>query len=132
MKLVTAAAIIEEGSLLIAKRGGESDLEGLWELPGGKVEEGESPEECLERELFEELGVRTDIFEEFASNEIPGKGEPMRLLAFMAKIVEGRPKAFVHAEVRWVRPDELVKYSFCPADVAIVKKLKDRMEEGIA
>ena len=76
MKLVTAAAIIEEGSLLIAKRGGESDLEGLWELPGGKVEEGESPEECLERELFEELGVRTDIFEEFASNEIPGKVSP--------------------------------------------------------
>ncbi|HNZ08916.1 MAG TPA: (deoxy)nucleoside triphosphate pyrophosphohydrolase [Bacillota bacterium] len=132
MRIVTAAAIIEKGSLLIARRGCTSDHEGLWELPGGKVEKGETPEECLVRELYEELGVEVDISGEFARSDIPGKVEPMELLAFDARIIKGRPKASVHTELRWVGPDELGEYAFCPADVPIVTKLKARMEEGMA
>jgi 8-oxo-dGTP diphosphatase len=61
MLQVTAAVIIEDGRLLLARRPAGDHLEGFWELPGGKVEPGESPEQCLRRELIEELNMRSEV-----------------------------------------------------------------------
>ena len=60
MKLVTAAVIIEIGKTLLTRRKSRENLQGFWEFPGGKIEENETPQECLEREIFEELGVQSE------------------------------------------------------------------------
>ena len=67
MKIVTAAVIIEDGRLLLAQRAADDPLAGLWELPGGKVEEGETLQQCLERELMEEMSLRSQAGEVVAS-----------------------------------------------------------------
>ena len=102
MRIVTAAVIIEEGKLLIARRGEGSDQAGLWELPGGKAEEGETLQECLNRELKEELGITASIGSEIMRVDIPGREGKMELVALKAEIEEGRPKAVEHSEIAWI------------------------------
>ena len=61
LKIVTAAVVISEQTVLLTRRAPGQSLEGYWEFPGGKIEEGESLQECLKRELFEELGVQSEV-----------------------------------------------------------------------
>lgn len=130
MKLVTAAVIIEEGKLLIARRGNGSDQEGLWELPGGKAEQGETLQECLRRELHEELGIIARIGDEIMRVDIPGRNGRMALVALRADIVDGKPEAIEHSEIAWIKRDELAHYEFCPADRLMLDELGRLMEKG--
>lgn len=130
MKIVTAAVIIEEGKLLIARRGEGSDQTGLWELPGGKAEEGETLRECLNRELKEELGINASIGREIMRVDIPGREGKMALVAFKAEIEEGMPMAIEHSEIAWITCDELASYKFCPADILMLGEVGKLMEEG--
>jgi len=119
-----AAAIIRKGDkILICKRGAGGNCEFLWEFPGGKQEENESLEECLERELREELGVKIRIKGVFEKTTYKYADREIFFTFFNAEIVEGEPEPEVHEEIRWVSPGELSEYEFCPADVEIVKKL---------
>lgn len=130
MRIVTAAVIIEEGKLLIARRGEGFDQAGLWELPGGKAEEGETLRECLSRELKEELGITASIGDEIIRVGIPGREGKMELVALKADIEEGRPMAAEHSEIAWISSDELESYKFCPADVLMLAEVGKLMGKG--
>ena len=121
---VVAAGVVRdpEGRILLARRP-RGHMAGLWELPGGKVHEGESPTAALARELDEELGVtaRAERPLTFAVHEEPGLR--ILLLFFETRIEHGRPVAREGQEIAWVAPADLPRYPTPPADAALVAEL---------
>lgn len=123
---VTAAVLRRGEKILIAQRA-TGALAGLWEFPGGKLEAGESPEVCLARELFEELGVHARIGEALTATVHHYPQISIELLVYRAEIVEGEPQAREHAAVAWVTIDELASYELAPADLPAVAKLREEL-----
>lgn len=123
---VAAGILSSEGRVLIAKRSAGAPLGGLWELPGGKVEPGETSEEAVRRELSEELGVAVRVEGLFATSEYLSELATIRLSAYRVTLLGGTPEPTVHEELRWVSPSELEGYDFAPPDVPIVRALAAR------
>jgi mutator protein MutT len=126
MKLVQVAAglISREGRYLIARRKGNVHLGGLWEFPGGKCEPGETLEDCLRRELQEELAIRIGAPVRFKTIRHEYPEATVELHFFRCSILWGEASAIDCAEVRWVSPDELLDYEFPPADRPIIEALR--------
>ena len=121
---VTAAILEKDGKILIAKRKtGDKLFAGLWEFPGGKVEEGETPEECMARELKEELDIEVEVGELITSNKHKYPHGIFELLAYRVKHVSGEMVLNDHEEIKWVTADEMSNYEFPPADLPIIKEL---------
>ena len=129
---VAAGLIHHDGRYLIAKRRAGVHLAGLWEFPGGKREQGETLEECLRRELFEELNIRIDAPVPFRiiKHEYPEK--TVELHFFRCAIEAGLATPLDSAEIRWVHPSELGEYQFPPADRPIIEALqRDAVGPGL-
>lgn len=122
MKRVTAAVIIEHGCLLIARRPPGDHLEGMWELPGGKIEDGETPQQCLERELLEELAMDARAGDIVASTTYDYDHGSFEMLALIA-VRTSDYKLVAHDRVAWVRRDEIASHPLAPADVELVAGL---------
>ena len=121
---VVGAIIIKEGKVFCCQRGLEKSLPGKWEFPGGTLEEGETPEQCLKRELLEELAVITEIGDLICTSEyIYTPDWVIRLLVYKTTVVSGSFNLNAHDEIRWVRPADLAAYDFPEADRPIVEKL---------
>ena len=120
---VTAAIIQDEGKILIAQRKRGSALALKWELPGGKIETDESPQECLERELREEFGIESEILSYFTSNIHRYKDISIELLAFNVRYLRGDFILNSHEQVRWVNVKNLQDYDFAKADLPIINKI---------
>ena len=123
---VSAALIFRDGKLLITQRQAKSHLGGLWEFPGGKREAGETFEQCLVREIREELGVEISVgalFQEI-SHTYPEK--TVRLKFFSCELLSGEPQPLECAAVRWIRPANLENYAFPAADAKLLEKLEKR------
>lgn len=117
---VVAGAIVRDGRVLIARKPAGGPRGGLWELPGGKVEVGEEDDVALERELFEELGVRVRTgtpLGEFAHRYDDLR---LRLVGYGAALLEGEPEAREHAELRWVGADDLGDRPWAAADLPLL------------
>ena len=120
---VSAALIFHGGKLLITQRHAASHLGGLWEFPGGKREPGETFEQCLVREIREELGVEIfvgKLFEEI-SHDYPEKS--VRLKFFLCELIAGEPQPLDCAAVKWIEKSELAKFEFPAADARLLEKL---------
>ena len=126
--LVAAVALIDaDGRVLLAQRPEGKSMAGLWEFPGGKVEEGETPEACLIRELQEELGI--DTWESclapltFASHSY----EDFHLLMplFACRKWEGIVQGREGQQLAWVRPNQMRDYPMPPADLPLIPILRD-------
>ena len=116
---LVAAVIERDGRYLITQRRATAVLPGLWEFPGGRVEEGESDEEALQRELRERLGTEVEVKGRMAHRVHSYHGYSVDLNLFQATIQPGQePKALRVAEVRWVASGEFEKYPFPAADQA--------------
>ena len=127
---VTAAIIERDGKVLVARRKPGLRYGGLWEFPGGKLEEGEALERGLERELEEELGVRAKVGEFLCAVPFSGPALDLELLAFRAEL---ESVAFVmtdHSEVLWLSPDEMDEALFTAPDRAVVRRLAGRGPGG--
>ena len=124
---VSAALIFRDGKLLITQRHAGAHLGGLWEFPGGKREAGETFEQCLIREIREELGVEISVGKLFAelSHTYPEKS--VRLKFFICKIISGEPQPLDCAAVKWTSRAGLARHEFPAADAQLIKKL-DRAE----
>ncbi len=121
-KQIAAGIISHAGKILIGQRKKGKDLELLWELPGGKLEEGETLEECLKRELMEEMDLKVDIDSFFTQSVYNYSFGSFIINAFLAHTSSfDIPKICEHEKVLWVYPNELLKYDFAPADVPIIK-----------
>ncbi|KRD81753.1 NUDIX hydrolase [Bacillus sp. Root147] len=128
MKKVMAAIIKDENRLLIAKRHSKDPLGGKWEFPGGKIEPGETPQECLVREIKEELGVEVKIGPFYDDNVYSSQDHDIHLLFYWAGIINGEVIPVVHDDLKWTTIEELANFDFAPADIPIVKRL---MKEDI-
>jgi len=128
MVLVSAVALIDrDGRVLLARRPAGKSMAGLWEFPGGKIEDGETPEHALIRELQEELGIDTWASclapLTFASHAY----EDFHLLmpVFACRKWQGTPQPKERQELKWVRPNALRDYPMPPADKPLVAILRD-------
>jgi len=128
VKDVVAAILFENNKVLIAQRPSNDSLAGLWEFPGGKIENGESPEDSLIREMREEFCIDVEVGEFFESSIYLYDKGTIRLLAYMCTWTEGEICSTVHHDYAWVTVNELDQYTFAPADIPLVEKL--RLEYG--
>ena len=124
MKQVTAAIMKENGKYLICQRAADDECGLLWEFPGGKLEEGESLEECIIREIEEELELDIEPVDVFATSIYEFKNRKAVFTVFNAKIIGGTMKLNVHNDARWVSLKELGDYDFMPADIVFIEKLR--------
>jgi A/G-specific adenine glycosylase len=106
----------EDGKILIAKRPENTMLGGLWEFPGGKKEKGESEIDTLNRELFEELGVKIHEEERFFEIKHAYSHFKITLVAYKCKLKNGTPEPMVNSEIKWVNKSELLEYPFPKAN----------------
>jgi 8-oxo-dGTP diphosphatase len=121
--LVVAGAFVRDGLLLLTRRPEGDPLSGSWELPGGKVEEGETPEAALAREWHEELGVEvlSSCPWTFASGA--PNGRHVTLLVYLVRALRREPSPLGVAEIRWTTPDEAARLPLLPADRPVVERL---------
>lgn len=129
MNRVAAAVIIKDGNVLIARRKDGEPHAGYWEFPGGKVEEAESPQECLERELIEELGLLVRAGKIIAESEDHSEHGTFTILAIEAELLSGEVTLTVHDRMEWVNIKDLPGYRLAPADKALAEKIRDFSEE---
>lgn len=125
MTEVVAALIWEQGKFLICQRPVTKSCALLWEFVGGKVEAGESKEEALIRECREELGITPRVGEIFTEVTHKYPDITVHLTLFNASIAEGSPEKLEHNDIRWITPEEIPDYSFCPADTEILSKIAE-------
>ena len=123
---VVAALIWEGDRFLICQRPAHKARGLLWEFVGGKVEPGESKEQALVRECREELAVTISVGEVFmeVGHDYPDLN--VHLTLFNAAIIEGTPQMLEHNDIRWITPEQIPQYEFCPADEEILRRLQTK------
>jgi mutator protein MutT len=121
---VAAGLIWSKGRLLITKRPEGSHLAGCWEFPGGKQEQNETLEQCLEREIKEELGMVVNVGRRIMTIRHEYKLKKITLHIFNC-LPNGKPKALESQEIQWVKPTELNLYQFPPPDRKFLEFFKD-------
>ncbi len=124
---VTAAIVMDQGQVLIAQKESTHKLAGLWEFPGGKMEPGETPEECLVRELDEELGITIEITDFFAEYTFALETAVLHLKGYKARVTGGALTLHEHDDARWVAVSELSQYAFVPSDMGFVEQLLNNL-----
>jgi mutator protein MutT len=120
---VAAALIFRDGKLLITQRHKDSHLGGLWEFPGGKREAGETFEQCLVREIREELGAEISVGKLFEDIQHDYPDKSVRLKFFICKLLSGEPQPLGCAACKWMGKGELKDYQFPAADARLLEKL---------
>ena len=119
------AAIVKSGRrILLVRRAPGQSLAGMWEFPGGKLEPGESLQDCLARELMEELGLLVDVHEVVAISEYHYSHGSIQLVAMNVVVQSGELRLTVHDEARWLLPSEIASVALAPADLPIAAKLQ--------
>lgn len=126
MTEVVAALIWQDGKFLACQRPAHKARGLLWEFVGGKVEPGESREDALIRECREELNVGIEVGDIFMNlvHEYPDL--TVNLILYEASIVSGEPEKLEHNDIKWLSPEEIPQYEFCPADKDILAEIRRR------
>lgn len=124
MIAVVAGLIVRGGRLLIARRPSGKHMAGKWEFPGGKIERGETPEQALERELHEELGVETHTGRVYhvICHSYPEKD--VLLVFYRSTLTGGEPAAIEEAEIRWIGEEELRSFDWAEADGPLIDMIE--------
>lgn len=120
-----ACAVITRGSkIFCAQRSEKARHPLLWEFPGGKLEEGETPEECVVREIMEELRIEVVVKRPLSSNIFDyGNGYVVRLYPFVCELVSGEPILTEHRRYKWLTPDALSELDWVEGDLPIIALL---------
>jgi 8-oxo-dGTP diphosphatase len=122
---VVAAILQKEDKILIARKKQGKPLAGYFEFPGGKIEEGETPEESLIRELMEEMNIKIAVKEYIGESIYDyGNDKVISLLGYTAEIIDGEIKLSDHDRYEWVTLEQINNYKIAPADIPLIDKLK--------
>ena len=117
------AAVIREGDKILATAKGYGEFKGMWEFPGGKIEEGETPQQALVREIKEELDVDIEVGELIQTIEYDYPTFHLSMECFWAKIVAGDIVLKVAEAARWLTRDELGDVEWLPADITLIEEI---------
>lgn len=124
MEEVTAAILIKDNKILIARRKATDNQGGKWEFPGGTIKKDETPQECLIREMKEEFDIDVSVGKFYGESTHPYEHGTIRLLAFRTSWSGGQIALNAHADCRWVYPSQLEDFDFAAADRPFVEKLQ--------
>ncbi len=123
-----------DGKILIAKRKETGDMGGRWEFPGGKIEQDESFEQAISREMREEFGCGVEVFEKLAYSTFFHKGIECSVTAFRVKLEsDGKATPFAlteHTQTKWVAPWEIEGLSFVDSDLSLFPQIKKSLNLG--
>lgn len=122
---VVAALIWNNDKFMICQRPANKARALLWEFVGGKVEQDETKEQALIRECQEELDITISVGDEFMSVTHEYPDITVHLTLFNATIKEGIPTLIEHNDLKWINPEEIHNYEFCPADEELLQKITD-------
>lgn len=122
------AAIIQDDKKILATQRGYGEFEGGWEFPGGKVEEGESPEAAIVREIQEELEATIEVERYFTTIDYDYPQFHLHMDCFLCKLVDGHIELLEHEDARWVDAETIDSVDWLPADITIIEQIK---QEGI-
>ena len=123
---VVGAIIENNNEILCALRSKDMSLPMLWEFPGGKIEEGESVNEAIVREIKEELDCDIEAISIFNDNTHEYENIIVNLITVKCKLINGIPKAKEHSKLLWLPVDYLESLNWAPADIPAIKELKIR------
>lgn len=129
MIIVTAGLLEKDGLILAARRKPGKHMAGHWEFPGGKQEQDESPQQCLQRELKEELGIDCRIDELFGESIHTYEETTIQLLCFKVTYLSGALTYHDHDKFLWLEPEKLENLKWAPADIPLVQKLIQRKSD---
>lgn len=124
------AAIIKENDKIFVTQRGYGEFAGGWEFPGGKIEEGETPQEALVREIKEELDIKISVGELLDIVEYDYPTFHLSMQCFWATIEEGELVLKEHMAAKWLKKDELGTVDWLPADEGLVEKIKNTTKEA--
>lgn len=119
---VTCALIERAGRVLVAQRAPDKALAGKWEFPGGKIDPDETPEDCLRREILEELGCAVTVQTPLTPVTHPYPAGTIHLLPFRCTVNSGEPTALEHSAIDWIEPGELLQIDLAEADRPIARE----------
>ncbi len=121
--IVTAAVIVKDGRILITQRPEDVPLPLRWEFPGGKLEPDESPEECLIRELKEEIDITARVDDVVDVGYYSYSHANIVVIFYSCDILGGSPKPLECRKIKWVGPERLKDFDFPPADLKVIEKI---------
>jgi 8-oxo-dGTP diphosphatase len=124
VKDVAAAVIVRDGHVLMGRRAPGQNLAGYWEFPGGKLEPGETVQQCVERELAEELSVECVAGAVMMAHLHRYDGGAINLIAVRVHLIGDAWRLSVHDAVEWIGPAGLADLKLAPADIAIVEAVR--------
>ncbi|MEK4758160.1 (deoxy)nucleoside triphosphate pyrophosphohydrolase [Macrococcoides caseolyticum] len=120
---VVGAVIVKEGKILCAQRNEHTSLPLMWEFPGGKIEENETPEDALKRELMEEMKCEITVGDKVVTTVHEYDFATIELTTFYSEMVNDRIILEEHIDMKWLAPKELGTIEWAPADVEAVEKI---------
>jgi len=122
MQRVTAALLVREGRVLLALRKAGKHMGRKWEFPGGKIQPGEGPEECLARELAEELDIQARIGGLVGAARFSSGAVDLEILLYRAEYVSGTFTLHDHEALAWVEPEKLESYDLADSDRELARQ----------
>lgn len=131
--LVVACAVFDaDGRILMARRPANKRYSGLWEFPGGKIEQGETPEQALRRELWEELGIEPceQCFQPFSFTSFKDQDFHLLMPLYLCRQWDGIARPKEGQMIKWVYPDRLLELELVPADILLAQEIQDRIVKG--
>ena len=131
MKIVNVvAAVIRDGDKIFATARGYGEFKGQWEFPGGKIEEGETPQQALIREISEELDTIIEVGDLLDTIEYDYPTFHLHMKCFWAQIVAGQLVLKEAEEAKWLTKETIDSVQWLPADITIIDKIKAFLEIG--
>lgn len=124
---VVAAIIVSDDKRIFATQRGYGDYKGWWEFPGGKIEEGESREEALKREIMEELACPIKVGKFFDTIEYDYPKFHLHMDCFLCSLDSVEPSLLEHMSAKWLKLSELSEVRWLEADLSIIEKLKNSL-----
>lgn len=129
MVKVVAALVEKDGKYLIARRNhGDIEANGKWEFPGGKIEDNESEEQAIVREMKEEFAIDVEVVRYLCSNICEYTVRTIELRLYLCRFIDGEFKLNSHHEFKWVDKENLLSYDFALADIPLARYVVDNID----